>query len=108
MCNEEFYDTYNAAYLNEKDKAEYDLLVNMKQTLTSKETAENYVDSVVGEGAGETVRKIVSDTVMKFAEHLGELSDYVLVDFIISCIDGYDEEEYERLKAKAKADAKCE
>lgn len=93
-------DIYDYRNLNDSDKEKIDLIEEIKQEVLSGAVVEDFIDTK--EVTGSTLRGIYLDVLNAFIEFLSERIEYAKVDYIITAIDGYSEEEFSELCKTAK------
>ncbi|MCR4671979.1 MAG: hypothetical protein K5637_01915 [Lachnospiraceae bacterium] len=100
--NPEYYDP---KYLDDHDQTELRFWTSMLEAAIYQTEEDYHIDAIYdGADATDPLLSIREDMAKSVLARLRDNFDLQAGDFVVSCIDGYDEEEYN--KRKAAADAK--
>ena len=93
------YNIYRPEHLKTDDKKTLDTIEDVRQRVTDESVIEDFIET---KDVGSTIQSIYRDVLKEFVNFISERVEYEKVDFIIGCIDGYSEEEFEELKKAAE------
>lgn len=92
-------DIYNIENLKDEDKKR----VNEIEYIREQVLGDSAIDEYLSEhGSGKVTNELMKEMFVPFVDNLRENIDCCICDMIVDAIDGYTEEEFERMRTRAK------